>query len=253
MCGTNYMPVLLADTTMESIPECLGGTFKLFNEPFEFDCSVGGPLHYPGAPPDPKQGPAGAGSATSSTSTSTSNTGHHGDHPSSTGAQKGVGGRPAGGVSTLFPDMDSDGFPPAARTSPRLAPLLERTFSGNGSCGSASGSGSGSGSTHQQTTRTRSGSGTALGRVSMNGKPLDVEGMSHGVVQHIASWVRNNPLKAGLTLVWAVIFAWVRSTGWLQLMVYPAIVYVTIFDTKAIVRSILSHFDIELKARSTVK
>jgi hypothetical protein len=45
LCGHNYMNVLLEDMTIENIPERLGGKFKMYNEPFEFDRSVGGPLH----------------------------------------------------------------------------------------------------------------------------------------------------------------------------------------------------------------
>jgi hypothetical protein len=45
LCGHNYMNVLLEDMTIENIPERLGGKFKLYNEPYEFDKSVGGPLH----------------------------------------------------------------------------------------------------------------------------------------------------------------------------------------------------------------
>ena len=45
LCGGNYMPVLLEDMTIDNIPERLGGKFTPYNERFEFDRSVGGPLH----------------------------------------------------------------------------------------------------------------------------------------------------------------------------------------------------------------
>jgi len=38
------MPLLLEDMTFENIPERFGGGFKLYNEPFNFDKSPGGPL-----------------------------------------------------------------------------------------------------------------------------------------------------------------------------------------------------------------
>jgi len=44
------MPILLADMPIESIPQSLGGSFTQYNEPYVFDLSVGGPLHYLGAP-----------------------------------------------------------------------------------------------------------------------------------------------------------------------------------------------------------
>lgn len=40
------MPTLLEDLTFENIPEKLGGGFKLYNEPFHFDVSPGGPLYH---------------------------------------------------------------------------------------------------------------------------------------------------------------------------------------------------------------
>lgn len=44
------METLLKDMPIESIPVRIGGTFAEYNEPFDFDLSEGGPLHYPGAP-----------------------------------------------------------------------------------------------------------------------------------------------------------------------------------------------------------
>lgn len=44
LTGSNYMPLLLEDMTFENIPERFGGGFKLYNEPFHFDKSPGGPL-----------------------------------------------------------------------------------------------------------------------------------------------------------------------------------------------------------------
>lgn len=41
------MDTLLEDIPFESIPECLGGGFKLYNEPYEFDLSESGPLFTP--------------------------------------------------------------------------------------------------------------------------------------------------------------------------------------------------------------
>lgn len=39
------MPTLLEDLTFENIPERIGGGFKLYNEPFEFDIAPGGALY----------------------------------------------------------------------------------------------------------------------------------------------------------------------------------------------------------------
>lgn len=47
------MDTLLKDIPMESIPSLLGGGFTSYNEPYAFDLSVGGPLHYEGAPTEP--------------------------------------------------------------------------------------------------------------------------------------------------------------------------------------------------------
>jgi hypothetical protein len=47
------MDSLLEDMTIENIPERLGGKFKLYNEPFQFDVSEGGPLWAPTQWPAP--------------------------------------------------------------------------------------------------------------------------------------------------------------------------------------------------------
>lgn len=44
------MKVLLDGVTIDNIPKMIGGEFDLFNEAFQFDTSVGGPLWYDGAP-----------------------------------------------------------------------------------------------------------------------------------------------------------------------------------------------------------
>jgi hypothetical protein len=45
-CGGQYLPVLFEDIDNDFIPERIGGGFKLYNEPFEFDLKPGGPLLY---------------------------------------------------------------------------------------------------------------------------------------------------------------------------------------------------------------
>lgn len=44
LVGSHFMPTLLEDMTFENIPERFGGGFKLYNEPFKFNTSPGGPL-----------------------------------------------------------------------------------------------------------------------------------------------------------------------------------------------------------------
>jgi hypothetical protein len=51
--STDYMQVLLNGMTMDNIPKMLGGEFDLYNEVFQFDNSVAGPLWYQGAPSPP--------------------------------------------------------------------------------------------------------------------------------------------------------------------------------------------------------
>jgi hypothetical protein len=46
----NFMDTLMKDITFENIPQILGGGHAGYNEPYEFDISETGPLHYPGAP-----------------------------------------------------------------------------------------------------------------------------------------------------------------------------------------------------------
>jgi hypothetical protein len=46
------MDTLLKDLDFENIPSILGGGFSLYNEPFDFDTSPGGPLHYDAAERD---------------------------------------------------------------------------------------------------------------------------------------------------------------------------------------------------------
>mmetsp|Transcript_8831 Transcript_8831/g.7891 ORF Transcript_8831/g.7891 Transcript_8831/m.7891 type:complete len:411 (+) Transcript_8831:60-1292(+) len=48
--GTEYREILLHHISLENIPELLGGDFKLYNEPYEFNISEDSPLYYPGAP-----------------------------------------------------------------------------------------------------------------------------------------------------------------------------------------------------------
>ncbi|CAE7853718.1 unnamed protein product, partial [Symbiodinium microadriaticum] len=45
--GSKFMKELEADVLPEAIPECLGGDYKGYNEPFAFDVSEGGLLAYP--------------------------------------------------------------------------------------------------------------------------------------------------------------------------------------------------------------
>ena len=51
------MTTLKAEVSGESIPESLGGKFALWNEPYEFDLSVGGPLYFDGLLPEPQPEP----------------------------------------------------------------------------------------------------------------------------------------------------------------------------------------------------
>lgn len=52
LSGGNYMDTLLKDLEFENIPSILGGGFTLYNEPFDFDTTPGGPLYYDGAERD---------------------------------------------------------------------------------------------------------------------------------------------------------------------------------------------------------
>jgi hypothetical protein len=81
------------------------------------------------------------------------------------------------------------------------------------------------------------------------GRQVSVELMSVRVKRHLQQWAKNNPSKVVVTLVWLGLFTWLRYSGWLQIMVYPTIVYATIFNTHPIVKSVLSHFDVEVKWR----
>lgn len=47
------MDTLLKDIPFESVPQCLGGGFALYNEQLRFDLSEEGPLYYSGAPAPP--------------------------------------------------------------------------------------------------------------------------------------------------------------------------------------------------------
>jgi hypothetical protein len=47
------MDTLLQEVPFESIPQCLGGGFKLYNEQYFFDYSETGALYYPGCPEPP--------------------------------------------------------------------------------------------------------------------------------------------------------------------------------------------------------
>lgn len=55
LCGSDYMPTLLKDINFECIPESLGGGFKLYNEPYEFNLQSSGPLFYSGCLEDAKK------------------------------------------------------------------------------------------------------------------------------------------------------------------------------------------------------
>jgi len=48
--GSNYYTALTKEISLENIPVRFGGLFEGGDEPFQFDLSEGGPLHYPGAP-----------------------------------------------------------------------------------------------------------------------------------------------------------------------------------------------------------
>jgi hypothetical protein len=214
MCGAPFMPMLLQDTTMESIPECIGGTFKLFNEPYPFDLSVDGPLYCPCAPTGPQLSNSAAAGTTANRNAQSTLT------ASAAAAKK-------SGAAALFPEADKSVN--SATLDSLLAP-----------CASASvGTGTGA-------SRTRSSSGSvALERVCPSRRAVTVDRLSRGVLKHAVALARAQPQRVVLTLLWAALFVYVRSTGWLQLLVYPIIVYATIFDTKAIVRTILAHFDID--------
>jgi hypothetical protein len=44
MADAGYRSTLLLEVTDENLPVSLGGQFKLYNEPYEFDMSHGGPF-----------------------------------------------------------------------------------------------------------------------------------------------------------------------------------------------------------------
>lgn len=207
MCGTSYMSTLLDDFLLENIPECIGGKFRLFNEPFPFDLSESGPLHYPGAPTDFQSE----------------------NKPNSPNA-----------VALLFLEADA-GLTSATLDSLLAPPTMQRTTSG----GSA---------VDGPEKRSRSSSGSApLERVPQSRRPtlaVNSEQWTTRAWKHTATWVRTQPVKVLLTVLWAAVFVWIRIAGWLQPLVYPAIVYATLFDTTPIVRLLLSHFDIEYKLHS---
>jgi hypothetical protein len=92
-------------------------------------------------------------------------------------------------------------------------------------------------------------SAAALERSMIKTRQVSVELMSHRVRKHTVNWIRQSPLKALATVLFAVAFAWVRASGWLQVLVYPTIVFVTLFNTKPIVRLLLRHFDIDYKLK----
>lgn len=52
LCGSDYKEHLLKDITMENIPKAFGGEFELYNEPYKFNLTEGGPLWYPGCEKD---------------------------------------------------------------------------------------------------------------------------------------------------------------------------------------------------------
>jgi hypothetical protein len=212
MCGAPFMPMLLQDTIMESIPECIGGTFKLFNEPYPFDLSVDGPLYCPGAPTGPQLGNCATADTSANSNAQSTPT------ASATAAKK-------SGAAALFPEADQSVN--SATLDSLLAPCAS-VGTGTGAC------------------RTRSSSGSvALERVCNGRRAVTVDRLSRSVVKHAVGWAQAQPQRVVLTILWAALFVYVRTTGWLQLLVYPIIVYATIFDTKAIVRTILAHFDIE--------
>lgn len=203
LCGSTFMPLLLEDMTIENIPESLGGQFKLYNEPYEFDRSPTGPLYYPGAPAEPAPSSSTAVGSGSTTTRSS--------------------------LSALFPDVDGT-------TPPGTLPTMSAARVSASSSSSA-------GQPHADF-------GTAAQDRSMvKTRQVSVELMSHRVRKHTLNWIRQSPLKALTTLLFAVAFAWVRSTGWLQFFVYPTIVFVMIFNTKPIVRLLLQHFDIDYKLK----
>lgn len=46
------MRTLIAEVSEDSIPASLGGKFTLWNEPYDFDLSIGGPLYFDGLFPE---------------------------------------------------------------------------------------------------------------------------------------------------------------------------------------------------------
>ena len=50
------MKTLQAEVSEDSIPESLGGKFALWNEPYDFDLSVSGPLYFDGLLPETPSG-----------------------------------------------------------------------------------------------------------------------------------------------------------------------------------------------------
>jgi len=57
LLGTDYMNTLQQDIDFECIPREFGGGYDGGNEPWGFDYSENGPMHYPGAPPPPSFSP----------------------------------------------------------------------------------------------------------------------------------------------------------------------------------------------------
>lgn len=80
----------------------------------------------------------------------------------------------------------------------------------------------------------------------LGSKELTVLMWLYGLAQHSPAWMMRNPLKALSGLLLLLLFAYLRISGWLQILVFPAIIYITLFNTKPLSVPFLQYFDLNM-------
>jgi len=170
MCGTDYMPVLLEEITIDNIPERLGGNFKLYNEVFVFDRSENGPLYYEGC-------------------LKVSSGGSKGNSASS------------GGEGGMASDSSSGELIKHKFERPITTPMPHVLYT-----------------------------------ITL-----------YSILQTVLNYALHKPTKALLLTVTIGVYMYLRESGLLQWFVYPALVYVTIFNTKPILSRVSRFLDIDVR------
>lgn len=78
----------------------------------------------------------------------------------------------------------------------------------------------------------------------LGSKEFTVRKWLYGLAKHTPAWVARNPIKALVGMVWLLVFVYLRVTGWLQVLVFPSIIVITLFDTRPLSTPVLQYFDL---------